>query len=130
MSFSEELKKKWVEEYEYLESIDPKEESDLYKAQLNRINEIEKRLIDVEKTEIEVDERAAGRDIEEQLKRQQIEDEKKCQKSKNRIEVAKIAVPITAALAMGIGSMIFEVGHINSSTAGKASWRDLIRFRI
>ena len=130
MSFKNELMETWVKEKEYLESIDPKEEGELYKAQLNRITEIEKRLTDMEKTELEVEEKAAGRDIEEQLKRDQMMDEKKIQKSRNRIEVAKIIVPISAALAMGVGSMLFEVNHINSSTAGKASWRDLIKFKL
>lgn len=130
MSFKDELKKTWEDEKEYLESIDPKDESELYKAQLNRINEIEKRLTDMEKTEIEVEERAACRDIDEQLKYRQMEDEKKSQKSKNRIEIAKIAVPTTAAFIMGVVAMIYEKTDIMSSTTGKASWRDLIRFKI
>ena len=103
---------------------------DRYKAQLNRVNEIEKRLTDMEKTEIEVEERAAGRDIEENLKIQQMEVDEKNQKSKNRIEIAKIAVPTTAAVVMGLIAMVYEKTDIMSSTTGKASWRDLIRFKI
>lgn len=130
MNFTDDLRQTWVEAQEYLESIDPSKEGDLYKAQLNRVNEIEKRLTEIEKTEIEVEDRAASRDMEEQLKKQQMEDEKKVQKTKNRIEIAKIAVPTAAALVMGFVTMVYEKTDIMSSTAGKASWRDLIRFKI
>jgi D-mannonate dehydratase len=130
MSFREELKQTWIEEMAYLESIKPDKEPDLYKAQLNRVNEIEKRLTDMEKTEIEVEEKAASRDIEEQIKYRQMDEEKKIQKSKNRIEIAKIAVPTTAAVIMGVIAMVYEKTDIMSSTTGKASWRDLIRFKI
>ncbi len=130
MSFKDELTEVWVKEKECLYKIDPKQQSEMYKAQLNRVNEIEKRLTDMEKTEIEVEERAAGRDIDEQLKCKQIEIEMRSQKSKNRIEIAKIAVPTTAAVVMGLIAMVYEKTDIMSSTTGKASWRDLIRFKI
>lgn len=130
MSFKDELKDVWLKEKECLYKIDPKDQNELYKAQLNRVNEIEKRLTDMEKTEIEVEERAAGRDIEENLKIQQMEVDEKNQKSKNRIEIAKIAVPTTAAVVMGLIAMVYEKTDIMSSTTGKASWRDLIRFKI
>lgn len=130
MSFKDELKDVWLKEKECLYKIDPKNQNELYKAQLNRVNEIEKRLTDMEKTEIEVEERAAGRDIEENLKIQQMEVDEKNQKSKNRIEIAKIAVPTTAAVVMGLIAMVYEKTDIMSSTTGKASWRDLIRFKI
>lgn len=130
MSFKDELKDVWIKEKECLYKIDPKDQNELYKAQLNRVNEIEKRLTDMEKTEIEVEERAAGRDIEENLKIQQMEVDEKNQKSKNRIEIAKIAVPTTAAVVMGLIAMVYEKTDIMSSTTGKASWRDLIRFKI
>ena len=96
---------------------------------MDRVNQLERQLTELERTEIEVEEKAASRYIEEQLERDKIEEERKANKSRNRIEVAKLAAPLSVAFVMGIVSMVFEKTDIVSSTAGKNSLRDLINFK-
>ena len=129
MSFKDELKEVCIKEKEYLDSIDPEKQKELFKVQMNRVAEIEKQLIDYEKKEIEIEEKAASRDMDEQFKYRQMEEDRKSQKTKNRIEVAKIAVPTVAAMVTGIAVTILEHSEIVASIAAKASFRDLIRFR-
>ena len=130
MSFKEELIETWNEEKTNLNALDPKKDGELFKAQMNRVNEIEKRLTELEKTEVEVEERAAGRDMDEQLKYRQMEEDLKSQKTKNRIEVTKIFAPLTVGALMGVAAMIYEKSDFLQSTTGKASWRDLIKFKL
>lgn len=130
MSFKEELIETWNEEKTNLNALDPNKDGELFKAQMNRVNEIEKRLTELEKTEVEVEERAAGRDMDEQLKYRQMEEDLKSQKTKNRIEVTKIFAPLTVGALMGVAAMIYEKSDFLQSTTGKASWRDLIKFKL
>ena len=128
------LLKQWEEEKLKLAETDP-EKKETYRLQVDRVNQLERQLTELERTEIEVEEKAASRYIEEQLERDKMEEERKANKSRNRIEVAKIAAPLsvaflTAAISMvGIVSMVFEKTDIVSSTAGKNSLRDLINFK-
>lgn len=123
------LLKQWEEEKLKLAETNP-EKKEEYRLQVERVNQLEKQLAELEKTEIEVEEKAASRYIEEQLERDKMEEERKVNKSKNRIEVAKIAVPVSAAVFMGVVSMVFEKTDTITSTAGKNSLRDLLKFKI
>lgn len=122
------LLKQWEEEKLKLAETDP-EKKETYRLQVDRVNQLERQLTELERTEIEVEEKAASRYIEEQLERDKMEEEHKANKSRNRIEVAKIAAPLSVAFVMGIVSMVFEKTDIVSSTAGKNSLRDLINFK-
>ena len=122
------LLKQWEEEKIKLAETDP-EKKETYRLQVDRVNQLERQLTELERTEIEVEEKAASRYIEEQLERDKMEEERKANKSRNRIEVAKIAAPLSVAFVMGIVSMVFEKTDIVSSTAGKNSLRDLINFK-
>lgn len=122
------LLKQWEEEKLKLAETDP-EKKETYRLQVDRVNQLERQLTELERTEIEVEEKAASRYIEEQLERDKMEEERKVNKSKNRIEVAKLAAPLSVAFVMGIVSMVFEKTDIVSSTAGKNSLRDLINFK-
>lgn len=122
------LLKQWEEEKLKLEETDP-EKKETYRLQVDRVNQLERQLTELERTEIEVEEKAASRYIEEQLERDKMEEERKVNKSRNRVEVAKIAAPLSVAFVMGIVSMVFEKTDIVSSTAGKNSLRDLINFK-
>lgn len=122
------LLKQWEEEKLKLAETDP-EKKETYRLQVDRVNQLERQLTELERTEIEVEEKAASRYIEEQLERDKMEEEQKVNKSRNRIEVAKIAAPLSVAFVMGIVSMVFEKTDIVSSTAGKNSLRDLINFK-
>lgn len=122
------LLKQWEEEKLKLAETDP-EKKETYRLQVDRVNQLERQLTELERTEIEVEEKAASRYIEEQLERDKMEEERKVNKSRNRIEVAKLAAPLSVAFVMGIVSMVFEKTDIVSSTAGKNSLRDLINFK-
>lgn len=122
------LLKQWEEEKLKLAETDP-EKKETYRLQVDRVNQLERQLTELERTEIEVEEKAASRYIEEQLERDKMEEERKVNKSRNRIEVAKIAAPLSVAFVMGVVSMVFEKTDIVSSTAGKNSLRDLINFK-
>ena len=122
------LLKQWEEEKLKLAETDP-EKKETYRLQMDRVNQLERQLTELERTEIEVEEKAASRYIEEQLERDKMEEECKANKSRNRIEVAKLAAPLSVAFVMGIVSMVFEKTDIVSSTAGKNSLRDLINFK-
>ena len=128
-SIKEMLVAEWVEETEKLKSIGINAEKEKYKLQAERVAHLEKQLVDLEKTELDVEERAAGRDIEEQSKIRQAESEEKTQKTRNKIEVAKITVPVVAAFTMGLISMVWEKTDTLTSTAGKNGLRELIRFK-
>lgn len=122
------LLKQWEEEKLKLAETDP-EKKETYRLQVDRVNQLERQLTELERTEIEVEEKAASRYIEEQLERDKMEEERKVNKSRNRIEVAKIAAPLSVAFFTAAISMVFEKTDIVSSTAGKNSLRDLINFK-
>ena len=128
-SVKELLLKQWEEEKLKLAETNP-EKKEEYRLQVERVNQIERQLMELEKTEIEIEEKAASRGMDEQLERDKMEIEIKANKSRNRIEVAKIVVPVAGAFAMGIISMVFEKTDVLTSTGGKNSWRDLIKFKI
>lgn len=127
-SVKELLLKQWEEEKLKLAETNP-EKKEEYRLQVERVNQLERQLTDLEKTEIEVEEKAASRCIEEQLERDKMENEIKANKSRNKIEVLKVAVPVGAALLTAAVSMVFEKTDVLTSTAGKNSWRDLINFK-
>ena len=122
------LLKQWEEEKLKLAETDP-EKKETYRLQVDRVNQLERQLTERERTEIEVEEKAASRYIEEQLERDKMEEERKVNKSRNRIEVAKIAAPLSVAFLTAAISMVFEETDIVSSTAGRNSLRDLINFK-
>lgn len=122
------LLKQWEEEKLKLAETNP-EKKEEYRLQVERVNQIERQLTELEKTEIEVEEKAASRDMDERLERDKMENEIKANKSRNKIEVLKVAVPVGAALLTAAVSMVFEKTDVLTSTAGKNSWRDLINFK-
>lgn len=127
MDFTMELRDVWKKEREYLKEMTV--DSKGYKEQLERVTELEKRLTDLEKADMENSVKVASNEITEQFKREEIEAELKDRKNRNRIEVAKIIVPVAAAFTMGLISMRFEKTDIVTSTAGKSSLRDILKFR-
>ena len=129
MSFKKQLEEVWIKEREYLSEIDPNNQKELYKAQAERVNAIEKQLTDLEKTENELSEKEASREVDEQLRREQIESDIKIQTKRNRIETAKVFAPIVAAFTMGLISMKWEKVDTLTSTAGKSSLREILRFK-
>ena len=129
MSFKDELKDVWRKELEYLSELDPNTDKELYRTQMNRLDSIEKQLTELERTELQVESDAANHDIEEQIKRDQMELDRKDRKTKNRIEIGKFVLPVAAAVGMGLFSMKWEKIDTLTSTAGKSSLRDVLKFK-
>lgn len=129
MNFTDELMEVWIEEKEKLGRINPETQKELYKVQSDRVTELEKRLTDFSKTELEVEEKAASRDMDDATKQQQMSEDRKTRRNQNIIEILKIGVPTTAAIVMGLISMKWEKTEVLTSTAGKSSFRDLLKFK-
>lgn len=130
MSFKTELKDVWKKELEYLSDIDPVKDKELYRIQMNRLTDIEKQLTELERIELQIENDAANHDIEEQIKRDQMELDRKDRKTKNRIEIGKFVLPVAAAVGMGLFSMKWEKVDVLTSTAGKASLRDALKMKL
>lgn len=128
-TIKEQLEETWVEEKEKLSNMDFEEQKDAYKLQANRVGELEKLLVDLDKAELDVDKVAAGQDIDERIKYRQMEEDKKDRLIRNGIEVAKIGVPVVAAFVMGIISMKWEKEDTLTSSAGKSALRDILKFK-
>lgn len=128
MSLKTELKTVWREEMSHLSRLDS--ETQAWKIQMERINHIEKLLVDLEKSENENDEKVIAREIDEDLRREQIELDKKEAKSKKRMEYVKTFVPVIAACGMGLFSMKWETLQTLTNTAGRCALRDVLKFKI
>ena len=129
MNFKTDLQDVWRKEIETLNEIDVDSQESLYKAQLERVTSIEKMLTDLEKAEMDSDEKRYCRDMDEQFKHIEIYAEKRDRKTRNLIEVTKIVVPVTAAFAMGLISMKWEKIDTLTTTAGKSALRDILKFK-
>ena len=128
-NMKEQLEEVWVKEKEALALMDFEKQKDAYKLQVNRVSELEKLLVDLEKAELDVDKVAAGQDIDERIKYRQMEEDQKDRRNKNIIEAAKIGVPVVAAFVMGIISMKWEKEDTLTSSAGKSALRDILKFK-
>lgn len=130
MSFKTELKDVWKKELEYLSDIDPVKDKELYRTQMNRLTDIEKQLTELERIELQIENDAANHDMDEQIKRDQMELDRKDRNTKNFIEVSKFVLPVVAAVGMGLFSMKWEKVDVLTSTAGKASLRDALKMKL
>lgn len=100
-----------------------------YSTAVNGVTKLADKIIDLEKMEIEREERIKDRDTEIELKSQQMEIDKRDKFNQNLINVVKIAVPTVAGFAMGIISMKWEKLETITSTAGRQAFKDIIRFK-
>ena len=100
-----------------------------YSTAVNGVTKLADKIIDLEKMEIEREERIKDRDTEIELKSQQMEIDKRDKRNQNLVNVAKIAVPTVAGFAMGIISMKWEKLETITSTAGRQALKDIIRFK-
>lgn len=103
--------------------------SDEYKVAVDGVTKLADRIIDIQKMEAENEARDKDREIDESFKSEQVEMDKKDRRNRTVVEVLKIGVPTAAAFAMGIISMKWEKLDTLTSTAGKSSLRDLLRFK-
>lgn len=121
----------WEKEKSILNGLDVKNKEDngAYSKQVERVANLEKLLVDLEKKELDIDAEAGKLDIEEHVRCEQIRAENESQKTRNVIEICKIGVPVVAAFAMGMISMKWEKIDTLTSTAGKSALREILRFK-
>lgn len=103
--------------------------SDEYKIAVDGVTKLADRIIEIDKMENDFKLKEDTLVSNEVLKTKEIEIEKKDRKNRTVVEVLKVGVPTVAAFAMGIISMKWEKLDTLTSTAGKSSLRDLLRFK-
>lgn len=124
------LTDEWMEAKEKLSTMNYEIDGQMYKIQADRVMNLEKLITDIDKVEIETEEKAVSKDIDERLKLQEIETNAKDQKRRNWIDVAKVVVPVVGAFTMGLISMKWEKTDTVTSSAGRSSLRDILKFKI
>ena len=127
----ERLLTEWEKEKDILDGLDVKNKDDnnAYSRQVERVANLEKLLVDLEKKELDVSSESWKLDSNESARKEQMEADFKSQRSRNVIEVCKIGVPVVAAFAMGLISMKWEKVDTLTSTAGKSALREILRFK-
>ena len=129
MNMKELLMQEWEETKTELSNLDIEDDSDNYNRLVKRLSDLEGRLVDLEKNGLDNETKVNIKEIENELKSKELSHEKESQKNKNGIEILKIGLPICAAFAMGIISMKWEKVDTLTSTAGKSSLRDVLKFK-
>lgn len=125
----DQLIKDWEEAKEKLKEIEKGDNKDLIRLQYERISNLENRIVDLKKAQSDVDIKNDTLTDEYRFKSEQMERDEKNQKKRNLIEIAKIAVPVLGAFTMGLISMKWEKFDTLTSTAGKSSLREILRFK-
>lgn len=131
-SMKELLLTEWQKEKDILDGLDVKSKEDggAYNKQVERVSNLEKLLVDLEKKELDVEAEASKLDIEVDMKCRQIEADKKSLIPKISVEVLKIGAPIVAAFAMGLISMKWEKLDTITSQAGRQAIKEALRFKL
>lgn len=127
----ERLLEEWEKEKDILDGLDIKDKEDngAYSKQADRVEHLEKLLVDLEKKELDMSSISWKLDSEEKVRKEQMKAEDKTNKTRNIIEACKIGVPVVAAFAMGLISMKWEKVDTLTSTAGKSALREILRFK-
>ena len=116
LTLKEKLEEQWLSELTTLSEIDISDE--YYDIQVSRVEHLEKLMVELDKAELEAS-----------TKMEQLDSDKSEQKRKSKLEIFKTSAPIVAAFLMGCISMVWEKQDTLTSTAGKSSLRDLLRFK-
>ena len=127
LSLKEKLEKEWDEENLVLKDMKTSDPS--YHLQLERVKNLEYRLVDLEKSELDCEKVASGQDIEAEVKYKQMEVDEKSRKTRTVLDVLGITLPLVSAIGMGLFTMKWENYANQTTTAGKASFRDIITFK-
>ena len=127
LSLKEKLENEWLDEKEILKEMDL--ENPKYQLQLERVTNLEKSMVDLEKAELDVDKIAGGQALEADVKYKQIKCDEQARKTKTKIDILGIVLPLASAIGMGLFTMKWENYANQTTTAGKASFRDIIRFK-
>lgn len=112
------LIEEWKKERNILNDLDVKKDGEAYERQLKRVAELERNIVDLDKTRIDSETKTALS-----------KDEGKNTKIKFVGDLFKAFIPVVGASAMGLISMRWEKVDTLTSTAGKASLRDALKFK-
>lgn len=115
-TLKEKLEEQWAIELATLSEMVINDEC--FNTQMSRVEHLEKLMADLDKAELDAS-----------TKMEQLESDKSEQKRKSKLEIFKTSAPIVAAFLMGCISMVWEKNDTLTSTAGKSSLRDLLRFK-
>lgn len=89
-----------------------------YKAAADVVAKLANQYIELKKVSADYDEKS-----------RELEELKKDRKIRNVVEVIKVVVPVASAFTMGMISMRWEKLDSLTSTAGKSSLRDVLKFK-
>lgn len=118
MTVREQLIKVWENEVKNLASLDVKEDGEAYERQLKRVNELERNIVELEKS---MNDTAAKTLVSKR--------ESTDSKWNLAGDIIKASIPVVGAFTMGLISMKWEKLETITSTAGKTSLRDAMKFR-
>ena len=93
-------------EFDKLSQLTPGSEE--HKATLEGLTKLVDRAIDLEKIEVDCEDRAAARESEQALEKQKMEEEKKDRTVKNAIGVAGVVLPLIVTIWGTVTSLKFE----------------------
>lgn len=112
------LIEEWKKERDILNNLDVKNDGEAYERQLKRVIELERNIVELEKGMND----AAAKSL---VSKRESTD------SKWKIvgDIIKGSIPVVGACAMGLVSMRWEKLDTLTSTAGKASLRDALKFK-
>lgn len=106
MSIQTLLNEEIKNEFEGLKKIEIGSEK--YETTVNGLTKLVDKAIEMEKFEMEHDEKIASREAEQNLKQQQLNDEKKDRIVKNSISIAGIVIPVGVTIWGTLKSFKFE----------------------
>lgn len=112
------LIEEWKKERDILNDLDVKNDSEAYERQLKRVAELERNIVDLDKNR-----------MDNAVKATLSIDEKKNTMIHFVGDLLKASIPVIGACAMGLVSMKWEKLDTLTSTAGKASLRDALKFK-
>lgn len=118
MTVREQLIKVWEIEVKNLSSLDVKEDGEAYERQLKRVNELERNIVELEKSMNDTEAKT-------------LVSKRESADSKWNLagDIIKASIPVVGAFTMGLISMKWEKLETITSTAGKTSLRDAMKFR-
>lgn len=112
------LIEEWMKERDILNGLDVKKDGEAYERQLKRVAELERNIVDLDKNR-----------MDNATKATLSKDEEKNTMVKFVGDLLKASIPVIGACAMGLVSMKWEKLDTLTSTAGKASLRDALKFK-
>lgn len=112
------LIEEWMKERDILNGLDVKKDGEAYERQLKRVAELERNIVDLDKNR-----------MDNATKTVLSKDEEKNTMVKFVGDLIKASIPVIGACAMGLVSMKWEKLDTLTSTAGKSSLRDALKFK-